>query len=580
MIRVNKEKLTTAMLVLLTTWLIVLILVLASVPPVSRDALIHHLAVPKLWIEQGGIYEMPNLIASYYPMNLDLLYVIPLYFGNDIVPKYIHFAFALATAGLIYTYLSKRLGRSYALTGSLLFLTTPVIIKLSITAYVDLGLVFFTTLSLFQLLAWAENGFRFRHLAWAAVACGLAAGSKYNGLISLFILTAMTPYIYLRRYRAKPAAKKELSVQGKALGCGLVFAAIAGLVFMPWMARNAIWTGNPLHPLFSRTIQTLHGPGDGNRTPVGETETHHAAERPQVEARSAETANHFVVRKLVYEESWWETATIPLRIFFQGRDDDPKYFDGKLNPFLLLLPLLLFMGGIKGKGANHSAGSRQNKDWMLLGVFSLLFLFFVFVYTDMRIRYIAPIIPFLTVLSMAGLKQLMTWAAQRKSLHAGLMANGCALAMALSMFGVNTVYLVDQFKRVAPCTYMSGRVSRDAYIEKFRPEYAAIKHANAHLPDQAEILALFIGGRGYYSDRSMRYDKGFLKSAVERADTAQDMRANLAAFGFTHLLIRFDMFDNWCHNFMDKKEKQIVIEFIQDRGLLLFAKNGHGLYKL
>ena len=31
------------------------IIVLASVPPVSRDALTHHLAVPKIWVEQGGL---------------------------------------------------------------------------------------------------------------------------------------------------------------------------------------------------------------------------------------------------------------------------------------------------------------------------------------------------------------------------------------------------------------------------------------------------------------------------------------------------------------------------------------------
>jgi len=67
---------------------------LASVPPVDRDALTHHLFVPKLWLQHGGIYEIPEIPFSYYPMNLDLLYTIPLYFGNDIIPKYIHHLFA------------------------------------------------------------------------------------------------------------------------------------------------------------------------------------------------------------------------------------------------------------------------------------------------------------------------------------------------------------------------------------------------------------------------------------------------------------------------------------------------------
>ena len=59
-------------------------IILACVPPVSRDALTHHLAVPKLYLKHGGIYEIPALVFFYYPMNLDLLYMIPLYFENDI----------------------------------------------------------------------------------------------------------------------------------------------------------------------------------------------------------------------------------------------------------------------------------------------------------------------------------------------------------------------------------------------------------------------------------------------------------------------------------------------------------------
>jgi len=77
--------------------LISAIVVLACVPPVSKDALVHHLAVPKLYLKHGGMYEIPFMTFSYYPMDLDLLYLIPLYFGNDILPKFIHFSFALLT---------------------------------------------------------------------------------------------------------------------------------------------------------------------------------------------------------------------------------------------------------------------------------------------------------------------------------------------------------------------------------------------------------------------------------------------------------------------------------------------------
>ena len=119
--------------------LIISIAVLSSVPPVSRDALVHHLAVPNLWLKHGGIYEMPDKVFSYYPMNLDLLYMIPLYFGNDILPKFIHFAFGLATAWLIYGYLKRRQNKRYGMLGALVFLSTPVIVKLSITVLLGIA---------------------------------------------------------------------------------------------------------------------------------------------------------------------------------------------------------------------------------------------------------------------------------------------------------------------------------------------------------------------------------------------------------------------------------------------------------
>ena len=86
-----------ALLITLLAVLVVSIVILSCVPPVSKDALVHHLAVPKLYLKHGGMYEIPFMPFSYYPMNLDLIYLIPLYFGNDILPKFIHFSFALLT---------------------------------------------------------------------------------------------------------------------------------------------------------------------------------------------------------------------------------------------------------------------------------------------------------------------------------------------------------------------------------------------------------------------------------------------------------------------------------------------------
>ena len=197
-----KTRYSQSIVILTVTCLLLLVLtmlIMSAVPPVSRDALTHHLAVPKLWIQHGGIHEIPHLPFSYSPMNLDLLYVIPLLLGNDIVPKYIHCFFGLATAFLIYAYLRKRTPPAYALLGALLFLSTPVVVKLSISVYVDLGLVFFTWASIDYLFKWHRTSFQIKYLLLSAICCGMGLGTKYNGLLVLFLLTLFVQFIFIQK---------------------------------------------------------------------------------------------------------------------------------------------------------------------------------------------------------------------------------------------------------------------------------------------------------------------------------------------------------------------------------------------
>ncbi len=312
------------------------IILMCAVPPVSRDALTHHLAVPRLYIQAGGIHELPDIRPSYYPQLLDLIYCVPLILGNDIAPKYIHFAFALLTALLIFLHLKQRLNRFYGLLGVLFFLSLPVIIKLSVTVYVDLGLIFFSFASLLSLLKWQDKKFQFRWLFLSALCCGLALSTKYNGLITCFILTAITSVLYLKgigviesSLQAKGnmpilSIQRTKSVQLQAAGYAICFLLISTAVFSPWMIKNYSWTKNPVYPLY-----------DNFFNPEPETDL--------VNHNSNPTMNHFLIRKLIYKESWFETAIIPLRIFFQGEDDNPQKFDGKLNPLLFILPFFAFI---------------------------------------------------------------------------------------------------------------------------------------------------------------------------------------------------------------------------------------------
>ena len=572
MIHAKKQNLLLAALAALLAVLILSIIILASVPPVSRDALTHHLAVPKLWIKQGAIYEIPDLPVSYYPMNLDLLYTIPLYFGNDIIPKYIHFAFALATAWLIFKYLYDKLNRVYALVGALFFLTTPIIVKLSITAYVDLGLIFFTTASLLYLLKWAEKDFNFRFLAVSAVSCGFALGTKFNGLISLFLLSILTPYLYLKCNQTH-SKKETVRHQAKAFAYGALFVSIACMVYLPWMVKNYVWTGNPLYPLFNTHTQAPQPAKDTLQTYAKKPSRYSEDYQNHPDKKSQEIGSHFVVRKLVYGESWWETASIPIRIFFQGQDDSPKFFDGKLNPLLLILPLFVMVGPFKYPG-------RFNWEIRLFVIFSILYLLFVFFRIDMRIRWISPIIPPLVILSVIGLSRIKQFC---DTCAKPGQAKLCTLSLWLIvtvMFILNAVYIANLFKSVDPISYLSGRMTRDAYIQRFLPEYSVIAFANQNTPQDSVILCLFLGNRQYYSDRKMNFDYNFFKNVIKESESPQ-MAADLLTEGsISHLMVRQDLFNKWSHdNFTPSEKETVSLLFSRYTGTLL-SKDGYTLFKL
>jgi hypothetical protein len=490
-------------------------------------------------------------------MNLQLLYLIPLYFGNDIIPKFIHFGFALLTAYLIYIYLRRRLGSSYALLGAVFFLSIPIVVKLSITAYIDLGVIFFSFASLFFLLRWIESGFHSKFIVFSAIMCGLGLGTKYNALITLLLFTLFVPYAYSRY--------KEDSKTGffRAASHGLVFLFIALLVFSPWMVRNYQWTKNPIYPFYDHVFN----PPDLFLQDSDEIQSGEA--KPGI----------FTMREALYEETWQDMAVLPVRIFFQGKDGDPKYFDGKLSPFLLILPFFAFL-----RFRRDQAHLRAEKS--IFASFAFLYFFLALFSFGLRIRYIAPFIPALVILSIFGIHRIQEILARSpvissearnpskfKWSHVSPFVRNdmpnknideryfqLSKIKTLIFFFImvspliyNAAYVYGQFKVVAPFSYLSESVTRDEYIARFRPEHAAVLYINGNLPEDALVSLIFLGNRGYYLDREYVYGEEELLRVGKEAETPEDVLADLRAYGISHMFIFEPLLRKWLdENFPDQ----------------------------
>lgn len=533
------------------------VLILASVPPVSRDALIHHLTIPKMYLLNGGIYEIPSMHFSYFPMNLDLLYLLPLYFKNDIAAKYIHFCFALLTAGLLYRYLKDTLNRTYGLIGALFFLTIPVIVKLSVTVYVDLGLIFFSWACLYYFLKWLDTDYSLRYLVLAGIFCGLALGTKYNGLILFFIMAGLVPLAYSLKKNdglSKGDSRQHYKNSLKGLQWGAAFVLIALIIFSPWMVRNTIWKGNPVYPLFNSFFNP----------PV-------TAEKSALQKEKSPPQNAFWARRYVYGETFTQTLLIPIRAFFQGQDDNPKYFDGKLNPCLLLLPLMSFLC-IREK---RLASLKTHR--LIFSFFAILFSLFVLFRVDFRIRYMSPAIPPLVALSVFGIRNMVQIISHQTGAvkKAGWVAT---LSLVLFAFIYNGYYIVGQFNYIRPLKYISGKINRDEYLTRYLMEYPVIRYANQVLPKDVRILCLSIGDRTYYIDRPVHLAEDFYVSK-DGNFTENELLKKLRRYQTTHIIIDKNAFFNWAR-FLNPENQTAFENTFQNYTDMLYEENGIRLLAL
>jgi hypothetical protein len=506
--------------------------VLGLLPPTSRDELTHHLAIPKLYAKAGRVIEVPMAPYSYYPMLVDMLFTPWVYWGLDFVPKWIHALFGGLTGLLLYAYLARRMSALYGLLGWFFFQSTPVILRLSHWGYVDLGITFYTTASLLCLLRWCEEREAPSWLALSALSLGFALATKPNGLVAallialLFILALVKP------------PRKKLPVICREIVC---VATLTLLPFLPWLIKNWWQTGNPLFPFFGGLFAATSAGGQAGVGFAG--------------------IGIFAKRELLFGESVWQIAALPLRLFFFGQDDNPQYFDGVLTPILILFLPWAFQGKWL-----------EDKQW--LASFALLLLLYGIFLVDMRIRYILAIVPLLAILLVFAVFNIYLRIKRPAILFAGLLG-----------FAVwHGAYLWKYVAAAHPFGYLSGEVSRTEYLTRALPDYAAFDYINRETPAAAKIYLLFVGRRAYYCEREYFHDggdlPGFLTGAIRAAKNAEQIEQSLRQNQITHLMAREDLLARFLSNNLTPDQARLWNEFAGRALKLGFRERGYAVYQL
>jgi len=458
---------------------------LCFLPVTATDALVHHLAVPKWWFEAGRIAEIPWHEWSYYPMLLNLGYLgLFTIHAPQLCGVYHLLFFLLIVAIVVEVALEITDDLFAARLAALLTVSLPVLVKLSTIPLVDLGLALSSLIAVGYFQRYLKDR-RYLSISLAGIALGCAASTKYNGVLYAAIVTVVFV--------------AGISRERGWLNATIILITCVALPLLPWLLKNWYWTGNPIYPLMKRL---LGGP-------------------ILVASGGPRGLNPIQHRMLIYGESWWDILLLPLRVFFQGEDNDPRRFDGVMNPILalgLLLPLI-----------------KPGRIPLVTMWFpSAIFLVYAMVLSSARIRYLAPILPSLCICTALSLQRLVT---ARSLIQARLMTT----VVIFFSFLLLAHYAMTELYSQAATMFVSGRISSEQYLTHALPEYPLIQFINRELSPESKIYLIGTRNPFYYFNRSV-LSRGYFSANevigwLRTGRSPSQISDAFHAIGISHLMV-------------------------------------------
>jgi hypothetical protein len=457
-------------------------LLLALTPFVSWDASVYHLTLPKRYLAAGGFVPVELNVYASWPLGTELLYAAALSLGDQAVAKGLHWLFGALTAIAVFAGCRAFDRRAAGWIAAPLLLMNPVFLFELQVAYVDLAYAFFLTCAvLFALRALEAD--EARSLLLAGLCAGTLCGIKING-----VLGAAAAGAVLVPQAVSAARRGDLTPLRRAALC---FALPAIALWLPWLVRSALLTGNPVYPL-------LYGTFGG----------------PDWSEALAVQFDHWQ-RSIGMGRGPADYLALPVRVILEG---GPGYdhFQGRIGPaWIVLVPLSLL-------------ALRLRLVRVCLGVSAAYFALWSM--GSQQMRFLIPVLPLLAIAAGTAGADL----AQRLDARPARRAAEIAAAVAAAVLAL-----------VAAAPHLQQALS---VLPHFGEDAAALRRLAVHpiyevvareLSDDARLLLLQTN-RGFFLERDYLADSFFEASQIadwlRSADSPEGVHERLAARHLTHVL--------------------------------------------
>lgn len=204
-------------------------------PPTGFDALMYHLSTVKLYLQQGGFWDIYFNAQSDYPMLTEMNFMIGLVLNNDIICKTLSFLLGLMTLASIACLCKLYFDNTKIIIPSMLvFCTFTCVIANMSNCDVDIPQALWTVLALIILELYIRNKNTY-YLIVVAVLAGMAVQTKIFGV---FVLPLLLMRLLIH--------KKNLIFTFDGIRESLILTTIPLIMGLPWYIKSYVYNGTIL----------------------------------------------------------------------------------------------------------------------------------------------------------------------------------------------------------------------------------------------------------------------------------------------------------------------------------------------
>ncbi len=454
-------------------------------PPWGYDALMYHLEGPRQFLAQRAIYPSDLNWRMDFPFTVELLYSVGVGLGSDSFANLIHVGFFGLVACATYA-LARRVVDGRTATVALVFLLgMPLLGIWAAHANVDLGWMAFETLSVLCIFIWYRHGSA-RWLLLGGSFLGFALGTKYlaaTGVGTTAVLVLLNPAAGTARSRLRSL---------------VVLALAAAVVASPWYLKNWIWFGDPFFPYL----------GGGYRLDP---------------FRMRMLAGFTAAFRAVH--SPLDFLLLPFLMFLRPMTFTADY--PELPPTLALpgLSLIVFL-------AYPLLPRSKPVSNLYLGALVRLLTGAAALINGTALRYLLPVFPLTSVVAGHTLVRLGEAKSPARLFYPAIMT------AASGFLGLAVIAQVLVILRLGTFAVLVGRESRDQFLRRVIPTYAAMRYAETQMPAGTRLLTTGDGRAYYFGPTNMHTDDQFLwaKLLLNSRDPA-DFETRMRQVGATDLLV-------------------------------------------